>query len=174
MTVNALVSISCPDRVGIVSATTGQLFELGANLGDTTFAVLGEAAEFTSVVEVPPGTTPEIIEAALRTLPELHDADISVSPFTLPAVHGPSGRVNYRITVSGGDRPGLIARLSEVFVEFKANIVRLNAERVVASNATRYAVIMAVYIPQEHVRSCLATVANTAGNLGLSCEWEEI
>ncbi len=174
MTVNALVSVSCPDRVGLVSATTGRLFELGVNLGDTTFAVLGEAAEFTSVVEIPPESTPEAIEAALRTLPELSDADISVSAFNLAAVHGPLGQVNYRITVSGGDRPGLIARLSEVFVEFKANIVRLNAERVVASDATQYAVIIAAYIPDESARSCLATIANTAGGLGLSCEWEEV
>jgi len=174
MTVNSLVSISCPDRVGIVSATTGRLFELGVNLGDTTFAVLGEAAEFTSVVEIPSETTPEVIEAALRMLPELQDAEITVSPFTLPAVHGPLGQTNYRITVTGGDRPGLIARLSEVFVEFKANIVRLNAERIVASGATQYAVIIAVYIPEENARSCLATVANTAGNLGLSCEWEQV
>lgn len=174
MTVNALVSVSCPDRVGLVSATTGRLFELGVNLGDTTFAVLGEAAEFTSVVEIPAGSTPEALEAALRTLPELSDADISVSAFNLAAVHGPLGQVNYRITVSGGDRPGLIARLSEVFVEFKANIVRLNAERIVASDATQYAVIIAVYIPDESARSCLATIANTAGGLGLSCEWEQV
>lgn len=174
MTVNALVSVSCPDRMGLVSATTGCLFELGVNLGDTTFAVLGEAAEFTSVVEMPPGVTPEAIDAALRNLPELSEADISVSPFELAPVHGPLGQVNYRITVSGGDRPGLIARLSEVFVEYKANIVRLNAERIVASDATQYAVIIAVYIPEENARSCLATVANTAGNLGLSCEWEGV
>lgn len=174
MTVNALVSISCPDRVGIVSATAGRLFDLGANLGDTTFAVLGEAAEFTSVVEIPAGVTPEAVEAALRTLPELRDADISVSLFTLSAVHGPSGQVNYRITVSGGDRPGLIARLSEVFVQFRANIVRLNAERMVASDATQYAVIIAVSIPEENVRSCLATIANTAGGLSLNCEWEKM
>jgi glycine cleavage system transcriptional repressor len=174
MTTNALVSVSCPDRLGLVSAITGCLFDLGANLGDTTFAVLGEAAEFISVVEVPSGTAPEAIEAALRKLPELSDAEISVSPFTLAPVHGPSGQVNYRITVSGGDRPGLVARLSEVFVEFKANIVRLNAERIVASDQTQYAVIIAVYIPEENARSCLATVANTAGGLGLSCAWEEI
>lgn len=174
MTVNALVSISCPDRVGLVSAAAGCLFELGVNLGDTTFAVLGEAAEFTSVVEVPTGVTPESIEAALRSLPELIDADISVSPFQLAAVRGPLGKVNYRITVSGGDRPGLVARLSEVFVEFKANIVRLNAERIGPAHDTQYAVIIAVSIPEENTRSCLATVANTAGGLGLSCEWEKM
>lgn len=174
MTVNALVSISCPDRVGIVSAATGCLFELGANLGDTTFAVLGEAAEFSSVVEVPPGVTPGDIDAALRRLPELSNAEISVALFELEPVRGQSGQVNYRITVSGGDRPGLIARLSEVFVEFKVNIVRLNAERIIAEDNAQYAVIMAVYIPEENVRSCLATVANTAGGLGLCCEWEKV
>lgn len=174
MTINALVSISCPDRVGLVSAITGCLFELGSNLGDTTFAVLGEAAEFISVVEMPEGTGPEEMESMLRKLPELDDANITVSPFTLAPVHGPSGQVTHRITVSGGDRPGLIARLSEVFVEFKANIVRLNAERIVATDATQYAVIIAVSIPEENVRSCLATVANTAGGLGLNCEWEEL
>ena len=158
----------------IVATATGCLFELGVNLGDTTFAVLGEAAEFSSVVEVPQGVTPEDIDAALRRLPELNDAEISVALFGFEPVRGPSGQVNYRITVSGGDRPGLIARLCEVFVEFKVNIVRLNAERSIAADNTQYAVIMAVYIPEESVRSCLATVANTAGGLGLYCEWERV
>ena len=143
-------------------------------MGDTSFAVLGEAAEFTSVVEMPEGLTREVIDKALRRLPELADAEITVSEFDLAPIHGPAGKVNCRITVSGGDRPGLIARLSEVFVEFRANIVRLNAERIVATDETQYAVIMAVCIPEESVRSCLATIANTAGGLGLNCTWERL
>jgi glycine cleavage system transcriptional repressor len=174
MTLNALVSISCPDRVGLVAAITGCLFELGGNLGDTTFAVLGEGAEFIAVVEVPGEMTPEGIDAELRKLPELEHAEISVSRFTLAPVHGPSGQITHRITVSGGDRPGLIARLCEVFVEFKANIVRLNAERIPAPDGTRYAVIIALSIPEANASSCLATVANTAGGLGLSCDIAEL
>jgi len=41
-----LVSVFCPDRKGLISDIAGRLFELGGNLGDTTFAVLGEAAQF--------------------------------------------------------------------------------------------------------------------------------
>ena len=37
MTKTALISVLCPDRVGVVAAMTGQIFDLGGNLGDTKF-----------------------------------------------------------------------------------------------------------------------------------------
>jgi glycine cleavage system transcriptional repressor len=175
MAIVALISITCPDRVGLVSDISGRLFELGANLGDTTFAVLGGGAEFTSVVELPEDMELDAAEAELRALPELGTADISVTRFALPPVHGPLGHVTHTITVTGGDRPGLVARLSEVFVQFGANIVRLNAERIDApGGGSQYAVIFAVFLPEGSTRSCLATVANTAGSLALTCHWEEV
>jgi glycine cleavage system transcriptional repressor len=117
----------------------------------------------------------EAADAELRALPDLAGADISVSRFALAPVHGPLGQVTHKITVSGGDRPGLIARLSEVFVQFRANIVRLNAERIDADReGGRYAVIFAVCLPEGSAATCLATVANTAGSLGLSCRWEAV
>lgn len=174
MTENLFVSISCADRLGLVAAITGCLFDLGANLGDTTFAVLGGAADFNAVVELPEGTDSDHVERTLREIPELAGANISVQPFTLSPLHAASARVTHRITVSGGDRPGLVARLSEVFVEFGVNIVRLNAERIPSSAGTVYGVIIAVHIPKPSVGSCLATVANTAGSLGLTCHWEAL
>ena len=171
---NVFVTISCADRLGLIAAISGCLFDLGGNLGDTTFAVLGGAADFDSLVELPEGTEPGDVEKALRSLPELADARISVQDFTLSPVHAASAQVTHRITVSGGDRPGLVARLSEVFAAFGANIVRLNAERIPSSAGTVYGVIAAVHIPAESTASCLATVANTAGSLGLTCHWEEM
>ena len=71
--------------------------------------------------------------------------------------------------VSGGDRPGLIARLSEVFGQFNANIVRMDAQRLPEQGlyVTRFAVSLT-----ERVEACLATVANTAGELNLACHVE--
>ena len=166
------ISISCPDRVGLVSAITAQIFDLGGNLGDTTFAVLGAGAEFSSVCDFPDDISPEAIEDILRRVPELADAALSVSRFDLAPVHGPSGKVTHRIAVSGGDRPGLIARLCEVFVQSQANIVRLNAERIPSPDGGEYVVNIAVNIPEETTQTCLATVANTAGELSLNCHWE--
>jgi len=49
----ALISVLCEDNPGLIAAITGRLYDIGANLGDTTFAVLGGAAEFTGVCELP-------------------------------------------------------------------------------------------------------------------------
>lgn len=169
-----LVSVLCADRTGLVAAMAGRLFELGANLGDTTFAVLGAAAEFTSVCDLPDDVPGAEVQAALAALPEIAGGKVTVEPFRLPALHGPSGRITHRIVISGGDRPGLLARLSEVFLQFHANIVELNAERVPDGRAYRYDTRFAVSIPAEAAASCLATVANTAGEMALSCRVEAV
>lgn len=165
-----LISIFCPDRTGLVAAITGHLFDVGANLGDTSFAMLGSGAEFTSVCDLPAGVGVAELEADLAALPELQNARIAVRPFELEAATGPLGRITHRIVLSGGDRPGLIARLSEVFGQFKANIVRLDAQRVPEQGL--YVTRLAVSIP-ERSEACLNTVANTAGELNLSCHIEE-
>ncbi len=169
-----LVSVFCPDKVGLVAAITGRLFDLGANLSDTTFAVLGGKAEFSSLCELPDDLKGEDVDGELRDLEPLGDAEISVIPFKSTAQNGPSGRVTHHITVSGGDRPGLIARLCEVFIQFEANIVRLNAEKFAGKDREEYVVRIAVSIPETSVPSCLATIGNTAGELGLTCVWSEV
>ncbi|MBI3446698.1 MAG: amino acid-binding protein [Magnetospirillum sp.] len=166
-----LVSVFCPDRTGLVAAITGSLFDLGVNLGDTSFAMLGSGAEFTSICDLPPQVSAEEIQADLRALPVLTGATIAVSPFELEAAHGPAGRITHRVVVSGGDRPGLVARLSEVFGQFQANIVRMDAQRVPEQGV--YVTRFSVSIPAR-TEACLNTVANTAGELNLSCHVETV
>lgn len=162
----AVVSIFCPDRTGLVASITGCLFDLGGSLGDTSFAVLGTGAEFTSLCELPEGITLDEVKLELTKVPELADAEINVAPFSLDPIQPPDGQITHQIEVLGGDRPGLIARLCEVFGEFNANIVRLNAEIV---EGEKYSVRFSVAIPERSRSACLATVANTAEGLQLEC-----
>ena len=166
-----LISIFCPDRTGLVAAITGRLFDIGANLGDSSFAMLGSGAEFSSVCEIPPDLTEAEVESELAALPVLSGARISVRAFELEASHGALGRITHRIVVSGGDRPGLVARLSEVFGEFQANIVRMDAQRIPEQGV--YITRFSVSIPNR-VAACLATIGNTAGEMNLSCHVEEV
>lgn len=164
-----LISIFCPDRTGLVAAITGHLFDVGANLADTSFAMLGSGAEFTSVCDLPTDVGAAELEATLAALPELQGARLSVRPFEMEAAPGPLGRITHRIVLSGGDRPGLLARLSEVFGQFNANIVRLDAQRVPEQGL--YVTRLSVSIP-DRAEACLNTVSNTAGELHLSCHVE--
>ncbi len=168
----ALISVFCSDRTGLVAAIAGRLFDLGVNLGDTSFAMLGTGAEFTSVCDIPPAIPLAEIERDLAALPELTGARITVRPFELDAAHGQLGRITHRVVVSGGDRPGLVARLSEVFGEFQANIVRMDAQQL--PDQGLYVTRFSVAIPPGRADTCLATIANTAGELNLSCHTEAI
>ncbi len=163
----ALVSILCHDRIGLVSAVADFLFSVGVNLRDTTFAAYGAGAEFTSVCELPPDTTIAEIEHGLAQIPELEGGQVRVVPFQFDPAPGPRGRITHRIEVSGGDQLGLIARLSEIFTQFDANIVRLEAQKLPEAEGGRYVTRFAVWLPADRAQTCLATVANTAGSLGL-------
>ncbi|MCG5239752.1 glycine cleavage system protein R [Azospirillum doebereinerae] len=174
MTDLALVSTFCPDRVGLVSGITGHLFELGINLRDATFAALGTGAEFSAVCELPESLTVTEVEASLTALPVLARAQVKVTPFTFDPIPGPHALVTHRIEVSGGDQPGLVARLSEIFTQFEANIVRLDAQTLPDRAGERYSLRFSVSIPVEHAATCLAAVANTAEMLALNCKTESL
>jgi len=167
MSLTALVSIVGPDHVGLVSAVSSRLFDLGANLGDTAFIVLGGGAEFTVICEFTTEMDLETLQNELEDLEVIKDAEISVSRFDLSSPYPASQTITHTITVSGGDSPGLIARLCEVFEQFDANIVRLNSERVPGMDDTQYVISTAVAIPAQNADRCLATISNTTGELGL-------
>jgi glycine cleavage system transcriptional repressor len=169
----ALISVLCEDNPGLIAAITASLYDIGANLGDTTFAVLGGAAEFNAVCELPADVSLSAVETGLQRLPALAGAKISVTPFSYHPIHAEQAHITHRIEITGKDSPGLIARLSEVFLQFGANIVRLNSERLPGAGHAHYMLRMAVFIPEGKAATCLATVANTAAQLALTCWWEE-
>ena len=144
----ALVSVFCPDRTGLIAAIAGRMFDLGANLGDTTFAVLGSGAEFTSITELPDAIENETLAAELASVPELAEAKITVTDFELDPIQDQAGKM---------------------FIEYNPNIVRLSSEKTPDGN---YILRISVSIPEGSAESCLATVANTAEGLQLSCDVE--
>lgn len=168
------ITVVCPDRTGLVAAIAGCLFDLGINLSDTSFAVLGEAAEFAAVCETPKGLTRERIADQLGATAELEEAEIRVTPFNLSPTHGPTASVTHQVTIEGEDHPGLIARLTETLVDFNANIVYLTAERTGRAERPGYRIRLSVWIPSNRARACLNTLANTASGLGMTCQSEAV
>ena len=172
MTQTLLISIFCPDKSGLISSITGALFNLGVNLGDTTFAVLGAGAEFTSICDSPIGL--QELEQALRHLPELDGAQIKLSPFDLSAIHGPTAQITHQLVLQGADHPGLIAQLTETLASFQVNVVRLNSERIPGHAEVQYLISMSIYIPAAREEACLAAIGNTASSLQMHCHWNKV
>ena len=106
----ALISVLCEDDRGLIAAITGCLYEIGANLGDTTFAVLGGAAEFNAVCELPAEVSLASVEAELARLPALAKAKISVTPFGYHPIHAEQAHITHRIEITGKE---VVVRLSK-------------------------------------------------------------
>jgi glycine cleavage system transcriptional repressor len=116
--------------------------------------------------------TADDLRAELALLPELAGAQLDVHPYGFDPRPGPMGRITHRIEVSGGDQLGLIARLSEIFTQNGANIVRLDAQKLPEAEGGRYVTRFAVWLPTERAALCLAAVDATAGSLGLTTRVE--
>lgn len=173
-TSTALISILCEDRPGLIADVTGRLYDLGINLGDTSFAVLGSGAKLTVVAKLPEDIRIADVDEELRSMPVLNGADLTVAPFTYRETHDQTAHVTHRIEITGDDSPGLIARLSEALRPMGANIVELNSESVPGASGARFMLRMAIWVPPGKEAVCMATIANTAGQMNLSCRWEQV
>jgi glycine cleavage system transcriptional repressor len=169
-----LVSIICPDRPGLISSITGLLFDLGINLGDASFAVLGTGSEFTAICEAPDTVSGEMLTELLRGLDDMESADIKVTSFKWGRDRGEAGDVTHRIALRGGDQPGLVARLTEVVSDYDANIVRMDTKTLPANAGRDYLIELAVWIPQGRADACLAAIGNTAASLNMKSSSVEV
>ncbi|WP_262691413.1 glycine cleavage system protein R [Kordiimonas aestuarii] len=169
-----LISIIGRDQTGVVSSVTGYLFEIGANLADSAFAVLGEAFEFSCVAEFSAGAAVEEVAEGLEGLALLDGARITVTAFPFALSRGNSATITHIVDISGGDRPGLVARISEVLMDYNANIVRMSSKRVPAGDSFDYRTRFAINVGEGRFSALEAALYNTAGSLRLNCGVEVV
>ena len=110
---------------------------------------------------------------ALREL-TLENAEIRVEQIAAAPELTSAPGATHMIECAGIDQPGLIARLSEIFIEYNANIVSLAASATDEKDARIYTTRFAVAIAPERASNCLATLANTAGSMRLVFKFDEL
>ncbi|MBN1379278.1 MAG: amino acid-binding protein [Gammaproteobacteria bacterium] len=165
----SLLTIICSDRTGLISDITADLFDLGINLGDTNFAVLGEGAEFSAVLETPENLPAAEILQQIKNIECLQQAEIQLKPFAFGTLRGETGTVTHHVSFEGNDQPGLVARLTELLIDYGANIVRMDTRVLNKADKPLYIIELWVWIPSSRDDACLAALNNTAATLGMSC-----
>jgi len=173
-TYKVLLSAFSTDRVGLISDITGSLFDMGINLEDTSFAVLGPGGGLTSILEVPEDISTDEIANRVASLPGFEKADIDIKRMSLPESETPPTDITHRIKCEGRDQPGLIARLTEVFIDFGANIVRLKSDLVEQDGQDHFITRFSVNIPDHKADACLTTLGNITERLGQKLTFERV
>lgn len=126
------------DKPGIVAAVTQSLFELGLNLGETSMLRLG--GNFTIMMMVTGTDGEQALRERLQPVIEAQGMCLHIDPITarlhehlLP---------NIQVTVSGADRAGIVAQVTEALAESGFNILDLESD--VAGTAEQPVYIMQI------------------------------
>ncbi len=112
------------DRPGIVAEVTNSLFEAGCQLGEASMMRLG--GNFTIMMMVNYNGAKKGLEQLLLTVAESLDLQLHVD-----AIEGKLHQhlvPDMRITVSGADRAGIVAKVTTALAEVGFNILELDSD----------------------------------------------
>lgn len=175
LTGNFLITIIGRDQVGVISEVSSYLFDIGANLADSSFAILGQGFEFSCIASFDADTQAAEIEKGLSAIECLQGARITVDTFKFDTDRSDAARITHVVDITGGDRPGLVARMSEVLMDYNANVVRMSSKRQIdGDGVAHYRTRFAINADQGRLEGLSSALFNTAGSLRLDCHIEEV
>lgn len=119
-----LLTLVGADRPGIVARVTRVLCELGCNLGEASMIRLG--GNFTIMLMVSGSDPEDRLLSALAPVAEEMDLRIHLDPS-----HGGLHHhlvPNYQVRVTGADRAGIVADVTEILADQGFNILELDSD----------------------------------------------
>ena len=167
MQVKAVVTLTGPDRVGIVDEITGLLLDLDANVETSRMAHLGGEFAVLMLVSLPD----ERLTSLEATLGDLVRRGYKLT-ITRTEVQPAAVRTStsaYRIEVTGADHEGIIHDIAHGLSEQGINIESMETSTTPApvSATPLFSMKAVVAVPQdlaeEHWRATLAEAARQAG-----------
>lgn len=126
------------DKPGIVAGVTRALYDLGVNLGETSMLRLG--GNFTIMMMVSAGQSEDQLRALLE--PVLHAQGMCLHVDPIQAHLHQHLVPNIQVTVSGADRAGIVAQVTEALATAGFNILDLESD--VAGTSERPVYIMQI------------------------------
>ncbi len=124
-----VVTITCPDRPGIVERITEILVEQGANWEESRMARLGGEFAGMVLVSVAPDKA-EPLAAALRGLAD-QQLTVVVKP-TQPADDVAAGGLLYELRLTGADHEGIVHKVSAYLARQGINVEAMETDVVPA------------------------------------------
>jgi glycine cleavage system transcriptional repressor len=151
------------DRPGIVARLTGALYDVGANLLDSSMTIL--SGHFAVALALDAQIPVAALEAALADVAQRLDLGVTVREVD-PAGVPPTG-ARHVVAVYGADHPGIVARVAHELATRGVNIVDLETRRVGDPDDPVYAMVLEVIVPPDldvdELASDLRSVAEELG-----------
>jgi len=144
-----ILTLTGPDRIGIVREVTGLLLAHGANVEISRMVRLGGEFAVLMQVALPQGITAEL-DSDLSVL-IAQGYKVSTSELNRPETKAPEGWKSFRIEVQGTDHEGIIHEVSEYLSGLGANIESISSETTPAptTGSPLFAMTALVVVPPD-------------------------
>lgn len=139
------VAVLGPDRPGVIAAVTRELLADGGNLEDASMTLL--QGQFAMTLIVDRNTSVDEVSAALQDVSRSLDLLISVRETSPDSDELRPPCVPHVLAVHGGDRPGLLHRMSALLASYDVNITDLSTRLVGAGAAPVYVMLVSCDVP---------------------------
>lgn len=116
-----VISILIADRIGILSAITSGVTDLGANIEGISQTVVQGYFTVIMTVAFPQAVGEDEIRRAIQNRFHKDEASVLVRPYT-PRAQVPVEGDRYFLTMSGQDQPGILKALTGYLAEKKINV----------------------------------------------------
>ena len=145
-------SITCvgEDRSGIVSGLTEVLFNLGANIEDSSMTIL--RGQFAMILIVSSEEVEDSVkfEEGFKGVKGDLGLAISVDELSEDHLHGGGSEGDpYIISVIGADKPGIVYKLAKLLSLDGINITDMNTKFITSDETPVYIMVIEVSIPAE-------------------------
>jgi glycine cleavage system transcriptional repressor len=134
------------DRPGIVAAVTGVLVGHGCNLEDTSMTILRGHFAMMLVVAAPAEVEASALEAALGPVADAFQLVVTVRAIDDDVPTSPEGEP-WTVSIYGGDRPGIVHRVTSLLADQDINVVDLTTRVIGDPERPVYAMLLDVTIP---------------------------
>ena len=152
------------DQPGIVAGVTKVLYQLGCNLEDSAMTRLEGEFAIMLIFSTPHPITESKIRAQFQPLEKKLALSLRLKRLSSRESHSPRKRgQTYLISMYGGDRPGIVFRVSEALAHIGINITDVHTHRSAGRGPSLYLLLLEVEIPPRlsatSVKKQLARIA---------------
>jgi glycine cleavage system transcriptional repressor len=163
------VSAVGADQPGIVAAVTGVFLDQGCNLEDTSMTILRGHFAMMLVVAAPPTIDAAALESALDPVAASFHLVVTVRALDEAVPQSPEGDA-WTVSIYGGDRPGIVHRVTSLLAEHSINVVDLTTRVIGDPDRPVYAMLLDVTIPDGVDAGDLTDrLRGLAQELGVEC-----
>jgi len=165
-----LITVSGNDRPGIVRDVAAAMTHLDINIEDSSMTALRGEFTIMMIVRLPAGMGMSTIKAALAELEQNTGLIAQSRPLESEQMATPAADPNCVVTVSGGDRPGIVQAVTETIADLGGSVVDLSTNTMTRTDESTKLYMMALEITIDDIPALKRGLQQVAQSLAVDIE----